>query len=320
MKRVQKTQTMEKLSAKVSEIKIKTVEELENLIKNKRTILISSIKNIPASQLQEIVKKLRGKAIVKVPKKNLIFRVLDNSKQLDKEIEKLRGKINESFAILFSDLDSFELAGELVRNQSPAKAKTGQITDKDLEIPEGPTELIPGPAVSELSALGIKIQIEKGKITIKEPKIIVKKGEKISQGAAEILNKLDIKPFKVGFIPICSFDTKEKIFYSEIKIDKEGAIEQLKTAYSRALPFAVEIGYSTKDTIKFLISRAGMHEKALEKLSSSNNSRPHSVIEENNLSSVKSLYSRPHSVIEENNLSSVKSLAPNENKSDGEEK
>ena len=44
-----------------------------------------------------------------------------------------------------------------------------------------------------------------------------------------------------------------------------------------------------------------MHEKALEKLLSPNNSRP-------------------HSVIEENNLSSVKSLAPNENKSEGEEK
>ncbi|MEK6817725.1 MAG: 50S ribosomal protein L10, partial [Nanoarchaeota archaeon] len=216
------TEVQEKKPKKISEVKLKAVKEFENLVKNKRTILISSIKNIPASQVQEISKKLRGKAVVKVPKKNLIFMGLDFSK--DKEIEKLKENIKENFAILFSDLDSFELAGELIKNQSPAKAKTGQIADKDLEIPEGPTELMPGPAVSELSALGIKIQIEKGKITIKEPKIIVKKGEKISQGAAEILNKLDIKPFKVGFIPICSFDTKEKIFYSEIKIDKEGTI------------------------------------------------------------------------------------------------
>ncbi|MEK6844711.1 MAG: 50S ribosomal protein L10 [Nanoarchaeota archaeon] len=259
-----KTEIKEKKPKKISEVKLNAVKEFENLIKNKRTILVSSIKNIPASQVQEISKKLRGKAVVKVPKKNLIFMGLDFSK--DKEIEKLKENITENFAILFSDLDSFELAGELIKSQSPAKARTGQITDKDLEIPEGPTELMPGPAVSELSALGIKIQIEKGKITIKEPKIIIKKGEKISQAASEILNKLDIKPFKVGFIPICSFDTKEKIFYSEIKIDKEGTIEQLKTAYSKALPFAVEIGYSTEDTIKFLIGKAGMYEKAIEKL------------------------------------------------------
>jgi len=276
-----KTKTSEKKPKKVSEVKLKAVQEFENLIKNKKTILVSSIKNIPASQVQEISKKLRGKAVVKVPKKNLIFMGLDFSK--DKEIEKIKACIKEDFAILFSDLDSFELAGELIKNQSPAKAKTGQTADKDLEIPEGPTELMPGPAVSELSSLGIKIQIEKGKITIKEPKIIVKKGEKISQAAAEILNKLDIKPFKVGFLPICSFDTKEKIFYSEIKIDREGTIEQFKTDYSKALGFAVEIGYSTKDTIKLLICRAGMREKALEKLLSNNN-------------------------------------APNENKSEGEEK
>lgn len=266
MNNKQKTKIEKNKPRKISEVKLKIVKEFESLIKNKRTLLVSSIKNIPASQVQEIVKKLRGKAVVKVPKKNLIFRVIDSSKKTDKEIEKLKDYINENFAILFSDLDSFELAGELIKNQSPVKAKTGQTADKDIEIPEGPTELVPGPAVSELSALGIKIQIEKGKITIKEPKIIVKKGEKISQGAADLMNKLDIKPFKVGFIPLCSFETKEKIFYSEIKINREGTIEQLKTAYAKALPFAIEIGYSTEDTIRFLIGRAGRHEKALEKL------------------------------------------------------
>lgn len=264
MNNKQETKILKKEVKKISEVKLKIVKEFENLVKNKRTILVASIKNIPASQVQEISKKLRGKAIVKVPKKNLIFMGLDFSK--DKEIEKLKANINKDFAILFSDLDSFELAGELIKNQSPAKAKTGQIADKDLEIPEGPTELVPGPAVSELSAMGIKIQIEKGKITIKEPKIIARKGEKISKGATELLNKLDIKPFKVGLIPLCSFDAKEKIFYSEIKIDREGTIEKLKTMYARALPFAIEIGYSTEDTIKFLIGRARMYEKALEKL------------------------------------------------------
>lgn len=259
----QKSKTENK-QKKVPESKVKAVKEFENLVKNKRTILVASIKNIPASQVQAISKKLRGKAVVKVPKKNLIFMGLDFSK--DAEIEKLKEKINEDFAILFSDLDSFELAGELVKNQSPAKAKAGQIAPEDLEVPEGPTELIPGPAVSELSAMGIKIQIDKGKIAIKEPKVVAKKGEKISQGAADLLSKLDIKPFKVGFTPVCSFDIKEKIFYAEIKIDREGTLNELKTAYSKALPFAVEIGYAVNDTIKFLIGKAGMHEKAMAKL------------------------------------------------------
>ena len=57
--------------------KLKAVEELSELAGTKKTIMIASIKNLPASQFQEITKKLRGKAIVKVPKKNIILRAID---------------------------------------------------------------------------------------------------------------------------------------------------------------------------------------------------------------------------------------------------
>ena len=243
---------------------VKTVDELKKLIETKKTILITSIKDLPASQFQEIGKKLRGKAIVKVPKKNLILRALDSSSK--EAIKDLKEKVEDSVAILFSDLDSFELAGELLNSKSPSKGKAGQEAPEDIEVPAGPTDLIPGPAISELGALGIKIQIEKGKITIKEPKVIAKEGEKISRGAAELMGKLDIKPFSVGFIPLCSFDNEEGKFYAKLNIDPEGTVKELKTAYGKALPFAIEIGYSSEDTIKFLIGKAGLHEKVLGNL------------------------------------------------------
>lgn len=252
------------MKSKVSEKNVSAVKEFSDLIKNKRTILIASIKNLPASQFQEISKKLRGKTLVKVPKKNLILRAINDSK--NEKIREIKGNIGESIVILFSDLDSFELASELIENKSPAKAKSGQEAPEDIEVSAGPTDLIPGPAISELGALGIQIQIEKGKITIKESKTIVKKGEKISANAANIMNKLDIKPFSVGFIPLVAFDTKEKKFYSDININKEEVINEMKNLFGRALAFAVERGYASKDTIKFLLAKAGIHEKALENL------------------------------------------------------
>jgi len=239
----------------VSEGKKKIVNELSNLVKNKKTILIASIKNIPASQFQEIVKKLRGTAIVKVPKKNLIFRALDESG--DEEIKKIKEQIKDNVAVLFSDMDCFELSGELMKNKTPAKAKAGQEAPEDIEIPAGPTDLVPGPAISELGALGIQIQIDKGKINIKEPKVIAKKGAKISSGAADLMGKLDIKPFSIGFIPLVGYDGNEKKLYLDIKIDKEKTIADLKYAFGKALPFAVSIGYISDDTIKFMISKAG---------------------------------------------------------------
>ncbi len=247
----------------IPQAKIDTVNELKDLSKNKKTVLVASIKNIPGSQFQEIVKKLRGKSIVKVPKKNLLFNALNSLKKTNENVEKLKGQIDESFAMLFSDMDAFELATELIESQTLTKAKVGQETPEDVEVPAGPTELTPGPAISDLGAMGIKIQIEGGKINIQESKIIAKAGEEISQGAADLMSKLDIKPFKVGFIPLCALDNENKIFYSEIKIDKEGTLEALKNAYGKALPFATDIGYICQETLKIMIQKAGAYEKKL---------------------------------------------------------
>jgi len=248
----------------VSEKKKKAVVDLSKLLKEKKTFLIASIKNIPGSQFQEIVKRLRGKAVVKVPKKNLILKALDSSKE--EEIKKVGESITNDFALLFSDTDCYELAIDLIRKKSPSKAKVGQIAPEDIEIPAGPTDLVPGPAISELGSLGIQIQIEGGKITIKAPKIIAKKGTKITQGAADMMSKLDIKPFSIGFIPVAAFDNETKKFYPDLNINPDKLLEDVKETYGRALPFAVNIGYTTPETITFLIGKAGRQEIALSNL------------------------------------------------------
>jgi len=244
--------------------KLEAVKELSELAKTKKTILIASTKNLPDSQFQEIRKKIRDKVIIKLPKKNIILRSLD---AVDgEEIEKLKTKIKADCVLMFSDLGCFELASELIENKTPAKAKAGQIAPEDIKIEPGPTDLVPGPAISELGALGIPIEIKEGKIHIKSEKILVKEGKKITQEAAALMNKLDIKPFAVGFEPLAAFDTQEHKIYTEIKIDKQGALNKLKQAHAKALPLAVEVGYASDGTVEFLLQKAGSHEKVLKKI------------------------------------------------------
>jgi large subunit ribosomal protein L10 len=255
----------EKIKTHVSDVKKKVVKELVELIKEKRTFLIVSIKGIPASQFQEMSKKLRGKVVVKVPKKNLIVRAIETSGE--EEAKKTEVKINENVAMLFSDMDCFELAAELVKNKSPAKAKTGQEAPEDIEIPAGPTDLIPGPAISELGAVGIQIQIDKGKISIKESKIVAKKGQKITGPVADILSKLDIKPFSISLVPLVGYDSQDKKAYLNININIEETIAELKSAFGKSLPFAVNMEYVSNDTIKYLLQKAGRYEIAMKNLS-----------------------------------------------------
>ena len=160
-----KEKKRKKTERKISKKKIETVKKLVELIKNYNTVMIASIKNLPSKQFQSIRKKLKGKAEIVVVKKRIALKALEDSQ--DKNIEKMKEHVCEDSAILFSKEDAFELAGLLAENKNPIKAKPGQDTGEDIEVPEGPTSLIPGPAISELGALGIKIAVEDGKIAIK---------------------------------------------------------------------------------------------------------------------------------------------------------
>lgn len=253
-----------KSEKKVSEEKIKTVKKLAELIKNNNTIIIVSIKNLPSRQFQDIRKKLKGIAEVKVVKKNIILKAIETSQ--DKKIEKLKNYVCEDSAILFSKEDAFVLAGFLAENKNSIKAKTGQIAMEDIEAGEGATDLTPGPAISEFGNLGIKIAIEDGKIVIKGKKVIVKKGEKINESAASIMAKLDIKPFKIGLEPLAIYDAKTSKVYTDIKIDKEKTAQEIKISAVKALGFAQKIIYYCKETIGFLIRKANAEEKVLERL------------------------------------------------------
>lgn len=261
----------------IPEKKLKVIESLKSRIKKYKTIIIASTKNLPSKQFQEIRKKLREDVEIFVPKKSSIIRTLEFEKK--PSLDELKKSVREDIAFLFSNLDAFELSSKLTENKVLASARAGQIADNDIIIDEGPTDLLPGPAISELGALGIKIAIEQGKISIKEKKVLVKKGEKVSSEAASVLQKLDIKPMTIGFEPLVAYDKNEDKIYSNIKINKEGTLKELKDSYEKALAFAVSIAYPSKETLKYILGKAAMHEKAIENLLNSSKEEIKSVEE-----------------------------------------
>ena len=249
---------MEKIKAKVSPGKKKVVKELSDLMK-KKTVMIISVKGLPSAQFQDIKKKIRSNAVIKVAKKNLIDLALDNCGI--KELHELVQYVEDSTAILFSDEDAFVISGILSDQKSPSKAKPGQIAPKDIEVKAGPTDLLPGPDISSLSAVGLTPKVEGGKIAILKDKVIAKEGSVISASIASIMAKLGIIPFEVGIDPVAAY--MEGKIYANIKIDKVAMIGALENAYARALPFAVDLAYVNGETIGYILGKASLHEKAI---------------------------------------------------------
>jgi len=250
--------TEEKPKTHISERKKKIVRDLGNLM-NKKTILIAKIKNLPCSQLQEIRKKLRGKAEMKIAKKNLIDFALEHAK--NPSLKDLENYVKEDSALLFSDDDAFELSAFLSENKSPSKAKAGQIAVEDIKVEAGPTELMPGPDISVLSSVGLKVKIEGGKIAIQDSKVLVKKGETVSAQISAILAKLNVTPFKIGLEPEVAFS--EGKIYVGIKVNKEEELNNLKNSFGKAIAFAVSLDYLTGESLPFVLGKAQSHENAI---------------------------------------------------------
>jgi large subunit ribosomal protein L10 len=248
-----------KIKARViPEKKKKIVKELSELMQKSRTTMVASIVNLPSLQYQKIKKSLKGKAVIKFVKKNLVLMALEKSKTLDS----LKNKVDKNFAILFSQLDPFELSSILAELKSKAKIKSGQLVEKEIIIEPGVTDLMAGPALTEFANAKIKVGVEQGKISIKEP-VIIQAGTHISAELASILEKLELKPVIIGIKPLAALDSKENKFYENINIDKEETLRLSALAFQEAKNLALKIDYICKETIYMLLAKANMQALSL---------------------------------------------------------
>lgn len=252
-----------KIIRKSHKIKKESVKKLAEQIKNAKTLMIVNVKNLPSKQFQEIKKTIREHALIKIAKKNILKRAIEELKK--ESILPLEKQVKENCAFAISGLEGFELARILSKNKTRIFAKAGQTANEDIEVKKGPTNLMPGPAISELGALGIQIAVEEGKISIKKSKVIIRKGQEIKENAASILQKLDIKPFDIGLEPVVFYDVQTEKIYSNIKIDSGQTAEDLRNASAKALGLAQRIVYYCKETIGYLLGKANAEGNILEK-------------------------------------------------------
>jgi len=237
----------------VKEEKLKAVEELKKTIESYEVIGIVDMHKLPTPQIQQIKKKVRGQAEIIVTKKAILMHALDGVKK--ENLEEFKKLLPMMPGLILTNIDPFKFYGIVDKLKSPAVAKEGDVAPKDIEVSAGPTNLLPGPVISELARAGIAAGVEEGKIAIKKDTVVAKKGAVINAAVASALKKLNIQPMLVGMNVVAIYH-KGMIYKKDVlSMVGEPYINKLKEAFSQALSLSVEIEFPTKENIGYLLAK-----------------------------------------------------------------
>lgn len=233
--------------------KEQSLAQLKELAEHYPVVSICSLEGTPAKILQTMRKKLAGKAVIITAKKRIIEKMVKETRLKETGLEK---QLEKGTAIIFSKMPSMELAIFLKKNSIPAMPKQGQLSPIDITVPAGDTGLAPGPALSDLKAVGINAKIQGASIFIQNDTVICRQGQPITKAILSVLTKLDIKPTRIGMALKAAIEENILFTKEALNINPEETAEQIAKAYNQAMAIALESQYFTPKTTELLIAKS----------------------------------------------------------------
>ena len=251
---------------KVAPWKREVVDELTGMFERYPVVGILNIADLPATQFQQIRRRLRGQAEIIVSKNTLLSLSIEQAAgQKDPKFRGLLDHLQGPSALVFSRVNPFKLSKVLRASRMSAPVKAGMKSPNDITIPAGETDFSPGPIVGELQRVGIKARIHAGKVVVLEDSQLLKQGDIVTREVADVLAKFDIRPLELGLEIHAAYEAGMIYSAAVLKIDEEKVMGQLQEAYLCAMNISINTNYPTRATIGILISKAftAVHNLAL---------------------------------------------------------
>ncbi|MHA1147034.1 MAG: 50S ribosomal protein L10 [Promethearchaeota archaeon] len=244
--------------------KLDEVEKLIELFKKYANVAVINVAKINDKQFQSTRKLLRGKAVIKMSKKRLQTRAIEQFKKLSKKenLDNLAQNIPGQASLVFSNMEIFELKKIFEENKWMVPAKPGEITPVDIWIPAGDTGLPTGQVISELNmTLRLPTRIQNDTIWIRENTRTHKAGDFVNVKQASVLKKLGVNPLE-SIIKIHYAWSDGEIFPADvIYLDLEAFQKDIALAIAQAKQIAMKMGVIDDETIEPLMQKG--HREAL---------------------------------------------------------
>ncbi len=244
------------LAQQVAVWKKEIYDDLTELLKKYSVVAVADLQKVRSSQIQEIRKKLRGKADLIVAKNTILRKASEKMAGERKGIDKFADSLTGSKVLIFTQMNPFELIIFLNKNKVRVPAKGGDVATSDIMVPAGNTGLQPGPVISEFNEAKVQTRIEGGSIFIAKDTVVVEKGEVIPVKTASLLSKLGMKPMEAGLSLSYSYDNGSLLGPNELAFDLDQMKADFSSAARMALGVAVEANIMLPETAPVIISKA----------------------------------------------------------------
>lgn len=231
-------------------------ENFMEVFKQYKKFMLVSLDNVRSQQVQAVRKALYGKAEIRVIKNTILRQSLrtffEETEQagIDKLITALHGNV----AFLFTDQNLREIRSIIVENSLAAPARAGAISPINFTLPAIATSLAPE-ETSFFQDLGIETTIQKGTISIKYAVPLLSVGSKVTPSQADLLKKLDIKPFSYTMEPLFVCENGKTYDAKALSISNEELIGKFKVGVSNVAALSLATGIPNKVSYPHMILR-----------------------------------------------------------------
>jgi large subunit ribosomal protein L10 len=244
------------LTQQVAVWKKEIYDDLLKLLNKYPVIAVADLRKVRSSQIQEIRKKLRGKAELLVAKNTILRKAAEKAAGQKEKVNQFADSLTGSKVLIFTQMNPFELIIFLNKNKVRVPAKGGDLATSDIMIPGGNTGLQPGPVISEFNEAKVKTRIESGSIFVAEDTIVVSKGDVIPVKTASLLSKLGMKPMEAGLSLSYAYDNGLLLVPNDLAFDLDKMKADITSAARLAFGVAVEASIMLPETATMIISKA----------------------------------------------------------------
>jgi len=218
-------------------------------------ILAVGADNVGSNHMQNIRRSLRAKgAVLLMGKNTMIRKAIKGHTANNPSLELLLPLVRGNIGFVFTKGDLSEIKQILLTNRVEAPAKTGSIAPCKVVVPAMNTGLEPT-QTSFFQALNIQTKIARGQIEIIQDVNLIEEGQKVGASEANLLNKLNIKPFSYGLTLSTVYDSGSVYSHKVLDYTEEDIIRKFHNGVRNVASIGLQIGLPTIASLPHSIAR-----------------------------------------------------------------